>query len=87
MLASFNGGAHNEHRVTIVKNGYRFTIGSFWDDREETDYPEEVRKEWEKELTKVRSFQKEEQKEWNDLKEKNMKIKPNGEIYPAEEVI
>mgnify|MGYP003333418909 CR=1 FL=1 len=86
MFAIFHGGHKNLHEVTTVKHGNRYTIGSFWDDREETDYPEELRQEWAKELAEVRAMQKEEQEEWNALKEKNMKIKPNGQTYPAEEV-
>jgi hypothetical protein len=86
MFVIFHGGHKNLHEVTTVKHGIRYTIGSFWDDREETDYPEEVRKEWAKELAEVRSLQKEEQKEWNDLKEKNMKITSDGKLYPSSEV-
>ena len=82
----FHGGHKNMHEVTIVKNGVRYTIGSFWDDREESDYPEDVREQWAKELLEVRQYQKVEQKEWSDIREQGLRISPLGEKYPAEKV-
>lgn len=74
------------HEVTTVKHGIRYTIGSFWDDREESDYPQEVRDAWAKELAEVRAQQKEEQNEWDEIRKKDMKVTPNGQLYPASEV-
>jgi hypothetical protein len=85
-FAIFHGGHRNLHEVTIVKKGARYTIGSFWDDREESDYPQEVRDEWAKELAEVRALQKNEQAEWQEVREKGLRLTPRGEQYPAEEV-
>ena len=46
MLAAFDGGFSNMHEVTLITSGVRYTIGSFWDDREEDAYPQEVRDAW-----------------------------------------
>lgn len=86
MLATFHGGHKNLHKVEIVKNKTRYTIGSFWDDREEKDYPEELRKEWEKELLEVRALQKEESVEWEQIRQKGLRLSPEGKQYPVEEV-
>ena len=85
-LAIFHGGHRNIHEVTTVVGKPRYTIGSFWDDREESDYPQEVRDEWAKELSEVRAYQKTEQAEWQEIREKGLRITPNGEQYPAEKV-
>lgn len=87
MLASFHGGAKNLHEVTVIKNNPRYTIGSFWDDREEEDYPQELRDSWAAEIAAVRAMQKIQQKEWEEVREKGLRITPMGEEYPAEEVI
>jgi hypothetical protein len=34
MIASFAGGFKNTHEVTLIEKGVRYTLGSFWDDRE-----------------------------------------------------
>jgi hypothetical protein len=86
MLAIFHGGHRNLHEVSLVKNSARYTIGSFWDDREESDYPQETRDEWAKELAEVRAYQKNEQEEWKDVREKGLRLTPQGGHYPAEEV-
>jgi hypothetical protein len=57
------------HEVTVVKGAPRYTLGSFWDDREESDYPQELRDEWAKELAEVRAHQKGEQDEWKLVRE------------------
>jgi len=64
MFAIFHGGHKNMHRVEIVKKSTRYTFGSFWDDREESDYPEEEKKRWAEELAETRAMQKEQSKEW-----------------------
>ena len=85
-LATFAGGFENMHEVTTVKKSIRYTLGSFWDDREESDYPQELRDEWAEELAKVRAYQKEEQAEWEAIREEGLRVKSSGEKYPAKEV-
>jgi hypothetical protein len=86
LLATFAGGFHNMHEVTVVKKKVRYTLGSFWDDREESDYPQELRDQWATELKEVRDKQKIEQKEWNEIREKGLRQTPRSELYPASEV-
>jgi hypothetical protein len=86
MLAVFDGGFKNMHEVTLITKGIRYTIGSFWDDRQENDYPQEVRDAWAEEMKKVRDAQKIEKEEWqNDLK-KGYKIDMNGNKYRIEDL-
>lgn len=82
----FHGGHKNMHEVTLVTNGTRYTIGSFWDDREEEEYPQELRDKWATELAGVRQYQKEESAEWQELRDKGVVKLPDGKIIPAEEV-
>ena len=82
----FHGGHKNMHEVTVVKKSARYTLGSFWDDREESDYPEEVRAAWAEELAGVRAMQKGEQKEWKDIRDKGLRLSPYGATIPASEV-
>ena len=86
MLAAFHGGHKNMHSVSIVKKSTRYTIGSFFDDREESDYPEELRNQWAIELAEVRSKQKDEATEWEEIREEGLRLSPTGEKYPAKEV-
>lgn len=80
MLASFNGGAQNEHQVTMVKNGYRYTIGSFWDFAE-VEYSDEKRAAWEKEIAEARIQQARDQEIWAKLKSQGIMLKP-GQATP-----
>jgi hypothetical protein len=82
----FHGGHKNMHEVTLVKKSPRYTLGSFWDDREETDYPQELRDEWAAELAEVRAYQKGEQEEWKDIREKGLRLSPEGTTVPASEI-
>jgi hypothetical protein len=82
----FHGGHKNMHEVTVVKEKERYTLGSFWDDREESDYPQETRDQWAEELAGVRAYQKEEQKVWEEVREKGLVLTPTGEKIPVEEV-
>jgi len=82
----FHGGHKNMHEVTVVKKAARYTLGSFWDDREESDYPEDVRAAWAEELAGVREMQKGEQEEWKDIRGKGLRLSPNGATIPASEV-
>ncbi|CAB4145810.1 Oxoglutarate/iron-dependent dioxygenase [uncultured Caudovirales phage] len=83
----FHGGHKNMHEVTMVKKGNRYTIGSFWDDREESDYPQETRDAWALELAEVRALQKNEQKEWTEVKEKGLVMTREGKLIDKEEVM
>jgi Rps23 Pro-64 3,4-dihydroxylase Tpa1-like proline 4-hydroxylase len=82
----FHGGHKNMHEVTLVTSGIRYTLGSFWDDREESDYPQEVRDAWAEELLKVRSYQKEESVEWKEIREKGLRKLPDGTTIPVEKL-
>lgn len=63
MLAVFAGGHTNMHKVTTVKNGERYTVGSFWDDASSV-YTDEQRAAWEKELSQVRAEQEKIYEKW-----------------------
>lgn len=80
-LMAFHGGHKNIHRVNMVTGGHRYTIGSFWDDKEYEDYPEAKRKMWEDQLRKDRESQQVLIKDWSKAKEEGFKILPNGEKY------
>ena len=57
MLAVFDGGFNNMHEVSLIESGVRYTIGSFWDDREEDAYPQELRDAWAAEMKETREKQ------------------------------
>lgn len=82
----FHGGHKNLHEVTTVKKTSRFTIGSFWDDREESDYSDETRAAWAEELAKIRALQKEENAVWKDVRKEGLRLTSTGDKYPAKEV-
>lgn len=86
MLAAFDGGFKNMHEVTMITKGIRYTLGSFWDDREESAYPEEVRKAWAEEMEKIREAQKIEKAEWQDLLKEGYKLDKDGNKYRIEEL-
>jgi hypothetical protein len=86
MLAAFDGGFKNMHEVTMITKGVRYTLGSFWDDREESAYPEEVRKAWAEEMEKIREAQKIEKAEWQDLLKEGYKIDKDGNRYKIEDL-
>ena len=73
MIAIFAGGYTNEHEVTKVHNGTRYTIGSFWDNAD-AFYTEEQVKEREERLKKTRAEQDITYKQW--AQEKEMGIVP-----------
>jgi hypothetical protein len=85
-MATFAGGFENTHEVTTVKKAIRYTLGSFWDDREESDYTQEVRDAWAAELAEVRAYQKTEAVEWEEIRNQGLRITATGEKYPAKEV-
>ena len=86
MLAAFDGGFNNMHEVTMITKGIRYTIGSFWDDREEDAYPQEVRDAWAEEMKKIRDGQAVEKAEWQNLLKEGYKIDLNGNKYKYKEV-
>jgi hypothetical protein len=86
MLAVFAGGYKNMHEVTLITSGVRYTIGSFWDDRQETDYPQETRDIWAQEMKKIRDLQNIKKENWQNLIKKGYKIDINGNKYKIEEL-
>lgn len=85
MLAAFDGGFNNMHEVTLIESGIRYTIGSFWDDREESAYPQEVRDAWAEEMKQIREKQEVERKEWQDLLKDGYKLDMDGNKYKIED--
>ena len=86
MLAAFHGGHENLHEVKVVKKSNRYTIGSFFDDREEEDYDQETRDAWAKELAEVRAMQKDQAVEWSSIREEGKRLTPTGNLIAEEEV-
>jgi hypothetical protein len=86
MRAAFNGSPNNMHEVRIITQGLRYTVGSFWDDREESDYPEELRTAWKEEMDAVRAKQKIEKEEWQSLLKEGYKLDQSGNKYSIEEL-
>lgn len=84
MLAVFDGGFNNMHEVTLITRGVRYTIGSFWDDRPETDYPQELRDEWAAEMKETRAKQEIERAEWQELLKQGYKMDQGGNRYKVE---
>jgi len=81
MLAVFDGGFNNMHEVSLIISGVRYTIGSFWDDRPETDYTQELRDEWGAEMKKIREYQARQKSEWQELLKQGYKIDEDGQKY------
>ena len=81
MLAAFDGGFNNMHEVSLITSGVRYTIGSFWDDREEDAYPQELRDAWAAEMKETRAKQEIERAEWQELLKKGYKIDMNNNKY------
>lgn len=79
LLAVFDGGAGNEHEVTVVESGVRYTVGSFWD-KAESVYTEERLKEMADELSGTRKEQDVLYDQWNSDKEKGIINTPTGRI-------
>jgi hypothetical protein len=84
MLAAFDGGFNNMHEVTLITSGIRYTLGSFWDDREEDAYPQELRDAWAEEMKATRAKQEIEKAEWQDLLKEGWKLDADGNKYKAE---
>lgn len=86
MLAVFDGGFNNMHEVSLIESGVRYTMGSFWDDREESDYPQELLESWKEEMKKTREKQEIERSEWQELLKKGYKIDKHGRKYKVGEL-
>lgn len=86
MLAVFDGGFNNMHEVSLITSGVRYTIGSFWDDREESDYPQELRDEWAEEMKKTREGQEIERAEWQELLKQGWKLDAEGNKYKVSDL-
>jgi len=86
MLAVFDGGFNNMHEVSLIESGVRYTIGSFWDDREESDYSQELRDAWAAEMKETRAKQEIERAEWQDLIKQGYKIDANGNKYKIQDL-
>lgn len=86
MLAAFDGGFNNMHEVTLITSGVRYTLGSFWDDREEDAYPQEVRDAWAEEMKATRAQQEIERAEWQELLKQGWKLDSDGNKYKAEDL-
>ena len=86
MLAVFAGGFKNMHEVTLITKGTRYTLGSFWDDREESDYPQEIRDAWVEEMKKIREYQVIEKTEWQEILKEGYKIDQQGNKYKASDL-
>jgi hypothetical protein len=85
MLAAFDGGFDNMHEVSLIESGVRYTIGSFWDDREEDAYPQEVRDAWAEEMKQIREKQEVERQEWQGLLRDGYKLDMDGNKYKVGE--
>jgi hypothetical protein len=86
MLAAFDGGFSNMHEVSLIESGIRYTIGSFWDDREEDAYPQELRDAWAEEMKKTREDQEKERAEWQALLKSGYKLDLEGNPYKMEDI-
>lgn len=86
MLAVFDGGFNNMHEVSLIESGVRYTIGSFWDDREEDAYPQELRDAWAAEMKETRAKQEVERAEWQELLKQGWKLDADGNKYKVEDL-
>ena len=80
LLAAFDGGHKNQHGVTLIKSGTRYTIGQFWD-YEESEYSQEKMDQWAEELKTTRAEQAIQLKNWEEAEAKGEKILPVSDVY------
>lgn len=73
MLATFAGGHHNIHEVYTIEDGTRFTVGSFWDNKE-SEYSEETKARWESEISEARIQQANDAEKWREMKENGERL-------------
>lgn len=87
MLASFAGGFDNTHEVTLIESGVRYTLGSFWDDRDESAYGQEKIDEWAEQMKQIREQQEVVKSDWQETLKKGYKLDQDGNKYKIEEKI
>jgi len=87
MLAAFDGGFNNMHEVTLISDGVRYTLGSFWDDRDESAYPQDLKDSWAKEMEQTREFQAKEKAKWQELLKQGYKLDLNGNKYKVVDIV
>lgn len=87
LFVAFHGGFRNIHEVTMITKGTRYTIGSFWDDRDECDYPENLKEQWKNEMAQVRKQQEIEKKQWQDLLKDGYKLSSDGKKYKIGDLV
>lgn len=85
-LAAFAGGFENTHEVTMITSGIRYTLGSFWDDRDQSAYSQETLDAWEAEMKRIREEQEVIKGEWQDTLKEGYKLDPDGNKYKIEEI-
>lgn len=84
-LAAFAGGFDNTHEVTMITSGIRYTLGSFWDDRDQSAYPQETIDAWDAEMKRIREEQEVIKAGWQDALKEGYKLDPDGNKYKMEE--
>lgn len=84
-LAAFAGGFDNTHEVTLITSGIRYTLGSFWDDRDQSAYPQETIDAWDAEMKRIREEQEVIKSEWQEALKEGFKIDSDGNKYKIEE--
>ena len=72
MLAAFDGGHKNQHGVTFITSGTRYTIGQFWD-YAESEYTKEKIDQWVEEIKKTKLEQSLLMKVWEEWEEAESK--------------
>lgn len=85
-LAAFAGGFDNTHEVTMITSGIRYTLGSFWDDRDQSAYPQETIDAWDAEMKRIREEQEVIKSGWQDALKEGFKLDPDGNKYKIEEI-
>jgi hypothetical protein len=80
LLAAFDGGHKNQHGVTLITSGTRYTIGQFWD-YAESEYSQEKIDQWAEELKTTRAEQAVQLKDWEESEAKGEKILPVSDTY------
>lgn len=84
-LASFAGGFENTHEVSLIESGVRYTLGSFWDDRDESAYGQEKIDEWAEQMKQIREQQEVVKSDWQETLKEGYKLDPDGNKYKIEE--
>jgi len=69
----------------LVAEG-KFEITQGWDDREESDYPQELRDAWAAEMKETRANQEIERAEWQELLKQGWKLDADGNKYKVDDL-